>query len=248
MLDGPYAGLAQSLRRMPEDAGAKPKAILMVSAHWEAPAFTVQAHPRPPMIYDYYGFPEHTYHVTYPAPGDPMLAAQVETMIRAAGLPVASDGLRGYDHGVYSPMVVAYPEADMPIVQLSLMAGLEPRIHVELGRVLAPLRREGVLIIGSGLSYHNLRAFGPAAQESSTAFDAWLCASMALPAAERTQALLDWEAAPYARQVHPREEHLLPLMVAVGAAEQDQAALTYHETGFRGGVTVSSFRVGAPGR
>ncbi|KKO71719.1 DODA-type extradiol aromatic ring-opening family dioxygenase [Kerstersia gyiorum] len=245
MLDGPYAGLAQSLRRLPEDAGGAPRAILMVSAHWEAPAFTVQSHPRPPMIYDYYGFPEHTYHVEYPAPGDPGLALEVENLIRAAGLPVACDAERGYDHGVYSPMVVAYPDARMPIVQLSLMTGLEPQIHVALGRVLAPLRRAGVLIIGSGLSYHNLRAFGPQARESSSAFDAWLCEAMALPAQARTQALLDWESAPYARQVHPREEHLLPLMVAVGAAEHEPAALSYHETGFRGGVTVSSFRFGA---
>lgn len=248
MVDGPYAGLAESLRRLASDAGAVPRAILMVSAHWEAPEFTVQAHPCPPMIYDYYGFPEHTYHVRYPAQGDPALAGQVAELIRAAGLQADVDSERGYDHGMYSPMAVAYPNADMPTVQLSLKAGLDPQQHLALGRALAPLRQQGVLIIGSGLSYHNLRAFGPQARESSEAFDAWLCQALALPPAERSAALLAWEHAPYARQCHPREEHLLPLMVAVGAAEHDVANLTYHEAGFRGGITVSSFRFGAPAR
>lgn len=246
MLDGPYAGLAASLRRMPEDVGVAPKAILMISAHWEAPVFTVQTHPQPPMLYDYYNFPAHTYHVQYPAPGDPALAQRVQTLLAQAGLACATDDQRGFDHGTFSPMVVAYPQADMPIVQLSLRAGLDPAEHLALGRALAPLRQEGVLIIGSGLSYHNLRAFGPMASESSPAFDAWLCETMALPPAQRSAALLAWAQAPYARQAHPREEHLIPLMVAVGAAEQERAVLTYHEAGFRGGVTVSSFRLGAP--
>lgn len=244
MLDGPYAQLAAALRRMPQDVGGTPLAILMVSAHWEESAFTLQAHPRPEMIYDYYGFPEHTYRVSYPAPGYPALAEQVAQLLHNAELPVAVDTERGFDHGLYSPMAVAWPEADMPMVQLSLLKGLDPALHIQLGRVLAPLREQGVLLVGSGLSYHNLRAFGPAAAEASSAFDHWLQHSLSLPAAERTQALINWEQAPAARLAHPREEHLLPLMFALGAAEDEAADTVYHEGHFMGGVTASSFRFG----
>ncbi len=248
MADGPYSKLATSLRRMAANAGGRPRAILMVSAHWEAPVFTVQSHPHPPMVYDYYGFPEHTYQIRYASAGDPALAARVAELLREAGLGVRLDADRGYDHGMYSPMAIAYPDADMPTVQLSLLTGLDPKAHIELGRALAPLRDEGVLLVGSGLSYHNLRAFGPAAAQASTAFDGWLHQAMALPPAERTQALLDWARAPAARLAHPREEHLLPLMVALGAAEQDAAQVVYHEQGFMGGVTVSSFQFGTTAR
>lgn len=246
MLDGPYATLAASLRRMAADAGGQPRAILMLSAHWEAPVFTVQGHAQPPMIYDYYGFPEHTYHIRYPAPGSPELAARVEQLLRAARMPATMDAARGYDHGMYAPMAVAYPDADMPIVQLSLLAGLDPAAHIQLGRALAPLRDDGVLLVGSGLSYHNLRAFGPAAADPSSTFDAWLQQALRLPPARRTQALLDWQHAPAARLAHPREEHLLPLLFAVGAAENDAVDVVYHERDFMGGVTASSFRFGAP--
>lgn len=244
MTDGPYARLAESLRRISADTGVRPRAILIVSAHWEAPQFTLQSHPQPPMIYDYYGFPPHTYQIRYAAAGDPALAERVAGLLRDAGLAVALDPERGYDHGMYAPMAVAYPDADVPTVQLSLLQGLDPAAHIELGRALLPLRDEGVLIIGSGLSYHNLRAFGPAAAQVSETFDGWLQQTLALPAAARVQALLDWEHAPAARQAHPREEHLLPLMVALGAAEQEPALAVYHEQGFMGGVTASSFRFG----
>lgn len=245
-VEGPYAQLAASLRRLPQDAGGAPRAILMVSAHWEEADFTVQAHPRPPMIYDYFGFPEHTYSVRYPAPGDPVLADRVAGLLRAADMAVAKDAERGYDHGMFSPMAIAYPKADMPTVQLSLRAGLDPQVHLAVGRVLAPLRSEGVLIVGSGLSYHNLRAFGPRGARASQAFDGWLRDAMSRPPPERLAAVVDWERAPSARDAHPREEHLLPLMVALGAAENDTAELVYHEQGFMGGITVSSYRFGAP--
>lgn len=245
MAEGTYATLAASLKRMEADAGTRPRAVLMISAHWEAPAFTVQANPQPGMIYDYFGFPPHTYQIRYAAPGDAALAAQVERLIAAAGLPAARDVERGFDHGMYAPMAVAWPDADMPTVQLSLLNGLDPASHIALGRALAPLRDEGVLIVGSGLSYHDLRNFGAGAAKVSEAFDAWLHASMALPAQARTQALTQWENAPSARAAHPREEHLLPLMVALGAAEEEVASTVYHERGFMGGVTASSFRFGA---
>ncbi|MCE1229903.1 MAG: dioxygenase [Firmicutes bacterium] len=244
MIDGPYSRLASSLSRMVLDVGGAPKAMLMISAHWEMPVFTVQGHSNPSMIYDYYGFPEHTYHIHYDAPGDPALAKRAVALLEAAKIPAAVDDQRGYDHGMYAPLAVAYPDAKLPVVQLSLRRGLDPAAHVALGRALAPLREEGVLIVGSGLSYHNLRAFGPQGKAPSAAFDAWLHQSLALPHKARLAALLQWEAAPAARLAHPREEHLLPLMVALGAAEQEAAQAVYHETDFMGSLTVSSFRFG----
>lgn len=241
-----YARLEAALADMPRQIGRKPAAILMVSAHWEAPVFTVQATERPGMVYDYGGFPPHTYHVHYRSPGSPALARRVHALLTAAGLPVGVDDARGYDHGMFSPMQAIYPEADVPVVQLSLRRGLDPAEHLALGRALAPLRDEDVLIIGSGLSYHNLRAFGPQAAAPSRAFDDWLGQALLQSApAQRTQALVGWEQAPAARLAHPREEHLIPLMVALGAAEHEGAARVYHEAAFMGGLSVSSYRFGA---
>jgi aromatic ring-opening dioxygenase catalytic subunit (LigB family) len=236
--------LAASLRSLPARIGERPQAVLMVSAHWEAPEFTVMTAPRPGMLYDYGGFPEHTYHVRYPAPGAPGVAARVRGLLAAAGIASAEDATRGFDHGLFAPMAVIFPEADVPVLQLSLRRGLDPRAHLALGRALAPLREEGVVIVGSGLSFHNLRAFGPQARTPSAAFDAWLDAALRRPPEERTQALIAWEEAPAARLAHPREEHLLPLMVAVGAAEHERATRIYHQDDFFGGITVSSYQFG----
>lgn len=244
---GAYDRLEASLRRMPSELGARPRAVLMVSAHWEERDFTVTAHPQPPMIYDYGGFPPHTYQIRYPAPGSPALAEQVRSLVAAAGLGARTDPARGFDHGMFSPLAVVYPDADMPVVQLSLKAGLDPEEHLALGRAIAPLRDQGIAIVGSGLSYHNLRAFGPAGRAASAAFDAWLQQVLVgTGAQERDQALVNWEEAPAARQAHPREEHLLPLMVAAGAAGDDPARCVYHEADFFGALTVSSFQFGAP--
>jgi aromatic ring-opening dioxygenase catalytic subunit (LigB family) len=240
-----YAQLEAALADMPRQIGRRPDAILMVSAHWEAPDFTVMGNPKPPMIYDYGGFPEHTYQVHYDAPGSPELARRVQGLIEAAGLPASLDAERGFDHGMFSPMAAIYPKADVPVVQLSLKRGLDPAEHLALGRALAPLRNENVLIVGSGLSYHNLRNFGPQAHEPSKAFDDWLAATVDAAPAQRVERLLDWSQAPAARIAHPREEHLIPLMVAVGAAEQDAGQRIYHEDDFMGGIAVSSYRFGA---
>lgn len=235
--------LAESLADMPRQIGVTPKAVLCISAHWEEKAFTAMSNPRPGMVYDYGGFPPHTYEVVYPAPGAPEVAQRVVELITAAGLPAQLDAQRGFDHGTFSPLVVIYPNADVPVLQLSLKTGLDPVIHLALGKALAPLRDEGVLIVGSGLSYHNLRMFGPAARAPSKAFDDWLQDTMAAPPAEREARLLDWASAPSARVSHPREEHLIPLMVAVGAAYNDPATCVYHEEAMFGGVTASSFRL-----
>lgn len=163
------AELEKSLQRLPHELPAAPTAILMISGHWEAPTFTVQTNPNPPMVYDYGGFPEHTYRITYPAPGSPALAARVVELLRAAAISVAEDPARGYDHGMFAPLAVAWPDADVPVVQLSMQRGYDPEAHLAVGRALAPLRDEGVLILGSGLSYHNLGLMGRAAAAPSRA-------------------------------------------------------------------------------
>jgi aromatic ring-opening dioxygenase catalytic subunit (LigB family) len=244
----PYAKLAAALADMPRQIGTTPRAVLMVSAHWEEPEFTLTSHPRPPMIYDYGGFPDYTYQIRYDAPGDPSLAARTRQMIEEAGIPARLDPERGFDHGAFTPLNVMYPDANVPVVQLSLKRGLDPATHLALGRAVAPLRDEGVLIVGSGLSYHNLRQFfGTQGWAPSRAFDAWLQGVLLGGSPrDRDKLLAAWEAAPAARAAHPREEHLLPLMVAAAAAGDDMAELTYHEKDFMGGLTVSSYCFSKP--
>lgn len=241
------AELEASLQDIPRQLGTRPKAVLVISGHWEEPAFTVMASPRPPMVYDYTGFPPHTYQVQYPAPGDPELAKRVHGLLQAAGLPTQLDAERGYDHGTFTPLVAMYPDADVPVVQVSLKHGYDPEEHLALGRALAPLREEGVLIVGSGLSYHNLYEMrNPRAKEASKRFDDWLQkALIGTSPAERVEQLLHWEQAPAARAAHPEEDHLIPLMAAVGAAEGEEAVMVYHQDDFFGNVAASSFRFGA---
>lgn len=240
------AALAASLTDIPKQIGSKPKAILMVSAHWETRgSFSVMGNPRPPMLYDYYGFPEHTYQIQYPAPGSPELALRVQQLLSNADLPVGIDSERGFDHGAFVPAFVMYPEADVPMVQLSIDAGYDPALHLALGRALAPLREEGVLIIGSGLSYHNLRQIYGGGSAASAQFDAWLQQVLLhSPLEQRGKLLERWETAPAARQAHPREDHLIPLMVAAGAAENEAATCIYHESQAFAAITASSFRFG----
>ena len=241
-----YDALEASLKAIPgEVGGARPKAVLVVSGHWEERDFTVMSSARPPMIYDYSGFPAHTYEIRYGAPGSPQLAGRVRELLEEAGFSARLDAERGYDHGTFVPLYAMYPDADVPVLQLSLKRGYDPATHVKAGRALAPLREEGVLLLGSGLSYHNLSAMGPVAHEASQAFDDWLQETLVeSPPRERLARLLAWDRAPAARQAHPREDHLIPLMVAAGAAEQDPAQRIYHEDAFFGGVVVSSFRFG----
>ncbi len=237
--------LEASLQDIPRQLGATPKAILVISAHWEKPAFTVMSNPTPPMLYDYAGFPEHTYHIVYPAPGSTALARRTKALIEAAGMPAMLDAERGFDHGAFCPLVVMYPAANVTVVQLSLRTGLDPAEHLALGRALAPLRDEGILIVGSGLSYHNLRALGPAGHAPSATFDQWLQHTLiAASPVERSIQLIEWAKAPAARHAHPREEHLIPLMVAVGAAETEDGTCVYHDEAAFGSIVASSFRFG----
>ncbi|MEO8241393.1 MAG: class III extradiol ring-cleavage dioxygenase [bacterium] len=238
------ATLETSLARMPDEIGTTPKAICMVSGHWEQADFAVMSSPNPPMVYDYGGFPPETYQIVYPAPGAPDLARHTADLIAAAGLPTHLDPERGFDHGTFAPAYVMYPEANVPIYQVSLQHGYSPEAHFALGRALAPLRDDGVVIVGSGLSYHNLRLFGPGAKVPSAAFDGWLAETMAKTGKARTDAMLDWESAPYARTCHAQEDHLVPLFTALGAAEDEVATMVYHDTNVFGGVTASSYRIG----
>jgi aromatic ring-opening dioxygenase catalytic subunit (LigB family) len=237
--------LEVSLGEIAKSLPEKPRAVLVISGHWEEDRFTVMSAERPGMVYDYSGFPRHTYEIRYDAPGSPQVADRVRELLEAAGIPVALDAKQGYDHGTFVPLAVMYPQADVPVVQLSIKRGYRPEDHLALGRALAPLRDEGVLIVASGLSYHNLRAFGPAAQAPSEAFDGWLSETLASDPGNRTKRLVSWDAAPAARIAHPQEDHFIPLLVAVGAAEQEPAQRVYHERGFMGGVTASSYRFGS---
>lgn len=239
-----FAPLEDSLAAMPAELGTTPKAILMISGHWETPDFSVMSSANPPMLYDYSGFPAETYTVKYPAPGAPDLAQQTADLISAAGLPVGLNNKQGFDHGTYAPLAIMYPKADIPVYQVSMRHNYDPAEHFALGRALAPLRDQGVLIIGSGLSYHNLGHFGPGAKQPSEAFDVWLNTTLDLPAAQRTKALENWEQAPYARICHAQEDHFVPIFAALGAAEDEPATQIYHQTDIMGGVTASGFRFG----
>ncbi|MDE2276251.1 MAG: dioxygenase [Burkholderiales bacterium] len=242
----PMAGLRASLEGIAHSLGGLPRAVLSVSAHWEAPRFTAMAGAQPPMVYDYHGFPEHTYRVHYAAPGAPEVAGRIAALLQGAGIEAALDSERGFDHGTFAPLAVMYPQAQVPVLQLSLKAGYDPAEHLAAGRALRALRDEGVLILGSGLSFHNLRLRGPAAAAPSQAFDAWLHQTLEASApAERSARLRAWEQAPAARTAHPSEDHLLPLMVALGAAEDEPAATVFHEAGSFMGWTTSSWRFGA---
>ena len=203
--------------------------------------------PRPPLFYDYGGFPPETYRITWPAPGEPQLAARVRALLEAAGFPTAEDAKRGFDHGTFVPLKLTFPEADVPAIQLSLVEGLDPERHLALGRALAPLRDEGVLLVGSGMSYHNMRDLvGGAPREARAAksapFDDWLGRVAAADAGARDAELARWEEAPGARAAHPREEHLLPLMVVAGAAGDDRGRVAFHDT--YGGFHVSAVHFG----
>ena len=229
------AGLSASL---PE----KPRALLVVSGHWEERGFAftgAEAHPG--LVFDYYGFPPGTYQLTWPAPGAPWLAERGAQLLREAGLAAGIHPTRGFDHGVFIPLKVAFPEADIPCVQMSLTAGLDPALHLAAGAALAPLREEGVLVIGSGMSFHNLRAYGdPRVEGPSKEFDAWLTAAAEAEAGERSEQLSHWTEAPYARLCHPREEHLIPLMVAAGASDAP-GVKDYGEVVLAGAVSAFRF-------
>ena len=201
----------------------KPSAIIVVSAHWETVTPTITHGSTPEPIYDYYGFPDESYEITYPAPGYPALADEVHWGLRQQGITSILDDDRGFDHGLFVPLKIMYPDADTPCIQLSLVKGLDPAKHIAMGKALASLTRDNILVVGSGFSFHNMKAFFTPSQErteKNDAFKHWLvktCSDPELIESERAERLINWEHAPYARYCHPRAEHLLPLHVCYGA-------------------------------
>ncbi len=226
MGDKGHKSLIAFLKAIAKELG-NPAAIVIVSAHWEEHQVTITGASHPEIIYDYYNFPPETYKIKYPASGHPQLASRIREMINAGGINAHIDEHRGFDHGMFVPLKLIYPEADIPCVQLSMLADLDPLSHIRLGKALAGLREQNILILGSGLSFHNMEAFfssDTSNNHKNIDFDDWLletCSSGSLSPAERETRLSDWEHAPHARYCHPREEHLLPLHVCYGAACKD---------------------------
>jgi 4,5-DOPA dioxygenase extradiol len=221
----------------------RPKAILMISAHWEEAPLAIGATTTVPLVYDFWGFPQHYYEVTYAAPGAPELAESVRKLLRAPGTPVQDIPDRGLDHGAYVPLVEMYPDADIPVLQVS-MPTLDPRALMEIGRKLAPLRDEGVLIVGSGFFTHNLRALTQDGSVHSimAEFDDW--GHRALDAQD-IDALLDFERkAPAGRLAHPRTEHFAPLFVTLGASESELRSRRSVIDGFWMGMSKRSLQFG----
>jgi len=206
---------------------AKPSAIILVSAHWEEASPTITLGANPSLIYDYYGFPKQAYEIQYPAPGEPNLARTVFSLLSDKGIESILDDKRGFDHGLFVPLKIMYPEADIPCIQLSLVKSLDPRVHIKIGEALSGLEYETLLVIGSGFSFHNMKAFfAPSTIETKSmneSFEDWLietCSDPKLDEIERTNRFVNWENAPFARYCHPREEHLLPLHVCYGVTKR----------------------------
>lgn len=242
-----WEGLAEYLRNIGRAISPRPRSVLVVTAHWVAARPTVSSAAQPAMLYDYSGFPPHTYRLSYPAPGSPALAARVRELLSGAGIASDEDARRGYDHGTFVPLMLIYPEAAIPVVQLSLRRDLDPQAHLDIGRALQPLRAEGVLVVGSGMSYHNMHAFrspDPRHAAAGAQFDAWLISAVEEPdPALRGQRLAQWEQAPGGLASHqPTYEHLTPLFVAAGAAGTDRGRRTF--AGRLIGTPVSGFQFG----
>lgn len=237
--------MAAYLRGVADTLPQAPKAIVMVSAHWLEPEATVTTGAQPELIYDYYGFPPHTYALQYPAPGDPALAHRILGMLQAAGIPAKGNPDRGFDHGMFIPLLLMFPQAQVPVVQLSLLSSMDPAAHLAVGQALQTLRDDGVLIVGSGMSFHNMRGYGdPRFGPVSDAFDTWLTDAVQATPAQRDAALADWPQAPGARLCHPprAEEHLLPLMVVAGTAGQDGGRKVFSDRVME--TTLSAFHFG----
>jgi aromatic ring-opening dioxygenase catalytic subunit (LigB family) len=235
--DPGHQDLIAFLKQIPEQLG-KPKAILMISAHWESDVAAISTSPNPQMIYDYSGFPPECYAYQYPAAGDPTLAHTVADCLKAHAIDCRLDSGRGYDHGTFVPLMLMYPDADIPVVQLSLLQSLDPAKHIALGEAIASLRAQGVLIIGSGMSFHELDA----TLEHSIAFDDWLTETVVASSVEKAkQRLIHWAAAPAARDCHQREDHLLPLHVCFGAAMAQTSAAEHVYSGQLFGRRIAGF-------
>ncbi len=216
---GAWIAMGAFLATIAERLPRKPDAIIVVSAHWETQGFAFTGARNPGLIYDYYGFPPHTYELTYAAPGAPELAQTAAKLLQDAGIEAMVDEERGLDHGVFVPLKVIFPAADIPVVEMSLDRSLDPALHLAAGEVLAELRDQNILLLGSGMSFHNMRGYrDPGFTAPSVQFDTWLDETMTSDAPLRTARLARWaQDAPHGQMCHPREEHLIPAMVVAGA-------------------------------
>ena len=223
--DAGHKAMIDFMTQLPSQL-TKPAVILVISAHWEENTATLLGAQNPAMFYDYYGFPDEAYEITYPAPGSPEQAKRIAALLNKSNIPVHIDSHRGFDHGLFIPLKLMYPQADIPCLQLSLLRGLNPRAHIALGKALSALRNENILVIGSGFSFHNMQAFSwqgiGTSDPANEAFQNWLIeiCTGSIPQYEREQRLIEWEKAPSALYCHPREEHLLPLHVCLGMADK----------------------------
>ena len=240
-----HAKMVDFLRRITKSF-EKPDAILVISAHWEEDTITITSGGSPELIYDYYGFPEETYNINYLLKGEPVLASKIHSLLERNGIESVLNAQRGFDHGVFVPLKIMYPDADIPCVQLSLNKNLEAKTHLNIGKALAELKNDNVLVLGSGFSFHNLRAFSPSSGseviEKNEAFENWLvdtCTNESFSQAEREERLVNWIDAPHARYCHPREEHLLPLHVCAGMGGT-AAELVFHDKVL--GIKTSAFQ------
>jgi len=233
------------LKDLPLTLSNQPKAILMISAHWMESTISLTGAQNPELIYDYHGFPAHTYDLQYPAKGDPALAQEIIETLASSQIKAKLDASRGFDHGMFIPMLMMFPKADIPVIQLSLHNNLDPQTHFNLGVALEKFRDQGVLIIGSGMSFHNMRGYGqPAFGPISDEFDEWLAKTVESDPVTRKQALIDWANAPSARLCHPlrQEEHLLPLMVVAGAASKEQGYKVFTDRVLETSISAFVFR------
>jgi aromatic ring-opening dioxygenase catalytic subunit (LigB family) len=233
------------LKDLPSTLPTKPKAILMISAHWIQPTISLTGAQNPELIYDYHGFPSHTYDLQYPAKGDPALAQEIIEILVDSQIKAKTDASRGFDHGMFIPMLLMFPMADIPVIQLSLHNNLDPKTHFNLGVALEKLRDQGVLMIGSGMSFHNMRGYGqPAFGPISDEFDEWLGKVVESDPVKRNQDLIDWTHGPSARLCHPpgQEEHLLPLMVVAGAASKEKGYKVFTDRVLETSISAFVFR------
>jgi 4,5-DOPA dioxygenase extradiol len=221
--DASHKSMRKFMKELPSQL-RRPDSIMVISAHWEESAATLLGAQKPPMLYDYYNFPDEAYTIQYPASGNPKLAGKIAGILKACDIATSIDPERGFDHGLFIPLKMMYPDADIPSIQLSLIKGLSPMSHLALGRALRELMHENILIVGSGFSFHNMRAFAwdgsRTPDPANDGFQNWLidvCTAQILEE-EREQKLTEWTTAPFARYCHPREEHLLPLHVCAGMA------------------------------
>ncbi|HTZ77354.1 MAG TPA: class III extradiol ring-cleavage dioxygenase [Stellaceae bacterium] len=231
-----------------EELGQKlprPDAVLCVSAHWMTTTPAVSLAAQPETIHDFYGFPAPLYEIRYPAPGAPALAERAATLLEAAGIATARDPGYGLDHGAWVPLRSMYAAADLPVTQLAIQPRRDAGWHHRMGEALAPLRREGVLVLASGGAVHNLRAVdwrGGTTPGWAMAFDQWLAGALAVG---DTEALIAWErTAPNARQAHPTEDHFLPLFVALGAAGKGARGKRIHDGFTLGSLSMAAFEIG----